>query len=54
MAAALVVLIDALMSQWVRQFAPEKPLLGFGAIVTLVAVCIVTARYSAETVGDVY
>jgi uncharacterized membrane protein (DUF373 family) len=45
---ALVVLISELMGLWFREYAPEKVLLGLGVIVTLVALRIVTARYSPE------
>lgn len=45
---ALVVLISELMGLWFREYAPEKVLLGLGVIVTLVALRIVTARYSPD------
>ena len=45
---ALVVLISELMGLWFREYAPEKVLLGLGVIVTLVALRIVTARFSPE------
>jgi uncharacterized membrane protein (DUF373 family) len=45
---ALVVLIGELMGLWFREYAPEKVLLGVGVIVALVALRIVTARFSPE------
>ena len=45
---ALVVLIGELMGLWFREYAPEKVLLGLGVIVTLVALRIVTAKFSPE------
>ncbi len=48
---ALVVLIGELMGLWFREYAPEKVLLGLGVIVTLVALRIVTARFSPEPHG---
>ena len=45
---ALVVLISELMGLWFREYAPEKVLLGLGVIVALVALRIVTARFSPE------
>lgn len=45
---ALVVLISELMGLWFREYAPEKVLLGLGVIITLVALRIVTARYSPD------
>jgi uncharacterized membrane protein (DUF373 family) len=45
---ALVVLIGELMGLWFKEYAPEKVLLGLGVIVTLVALRIVTARFSPE------
>jgi uncharacterized membrane protein (DUF373 family) len=45
---ALVVLIGELMGLWFREYAPEKVLLGMGVIVTLVALRIVTMRFSPE------
>jgi uncharacterized membrane protein (DUF373 family) len=45
---ALVVLISELMGLWFREYAPEKVLLGLGVIVTLVALRIVTAKFSPE------
>ncbi len=45
---ALVVLISELMGLWFREYSPEKVLLGLGVIITLVALRIVTARYSPE------
>lgn len=45
---ALVVLIGELMGLWFREYAPEKVLLGLGVIITLVALRIVTARFSPE------
>lgn len=48
---ALVVLIGELMGLWFREYAPEKVLLGLGVIVTLVALRIVTARFSPEAHG---
>jgi uncharacterized membrane protein (DUF373 family) len=45
---ALVVLIGELMGLWFREYAPEKVLLGLGVIIALVALRIVTARYSPE------
>ncbi len=49
---ALVVLIGELMGLWFREYAPEKVLLGLGVIVTLVALRIVTARYSPDSPRD--
>ena len=49
---ALVVLIGELMGLWFREYAPEKVLLGLAVIVTLVALRIVTARFSPDTAGD--
>jgi len=49
---ALVVLIGELMGLWFREYAPEKVLLGLAVIVTLVALRIVTARFSPDTTGD--
>jgi len=49
---ALVVLIGELMGLWFKEYAPEKVLLGLGVIVTLVALRIVTARFSPETASD--
>jgi uncharacterized membrane protein (DUF373 family) len=46
---ALVVLIGELMGLWFREYAPEKVLLGLGVIATLVALRIVTARFSPES-----
>ena len=48
---ALVVLIGELMGLWFKEYAPEKVLLGLGVIVTLVALRIVTARFSPERGG---
>jgi len=48
---ALVVLIGELMGLWFREYAPEKVLLGLGVIITLVALRILTARFSPETRG---
>jgi len=45
---ALVVLIGELMGLWFREYAPEKVLLGLGVILALVALRIVTARFSSE------
>jgi uncharacterized membrane protein (DUF373 family) len=45
---ALVVLIGELMGLWFREYAPEKVVLGMGVIVTLVALRIVTMRFSPE------
>jgi uncharacterized membrane protein (DUF373 family) len=45
---ALVVLIGELMGLWFREYAPEKVLLGLGVIITLVALRIITARFSPE------
>lgn len=45
---ALVVLIGELMGLWFREYAPEKVLLGVGVIVVLVALRIVTAKFSPE------
>lgn len=47
---ALVVLISELMGLWFREYAPEKVLLGLGVIVTLVALRIVTMRFSPEPI----
>ncbi len=49
---ALVVLIGELMGLWFKEYAPEKVLLGLGVIVTLVALRIVTARFSPERGGE--
>ncbi|MGA9033419.1 MAG: phosphate-starvation-inducible PsiE family protein [Sulfuricaulis sp.] len=49
---ALVVLIGELMGLWFKEYAPEKVLLGLGVIVTLVALRIVTARFSPERSGE--
>jgi uncharacterized membrane protein (DUF373 family) len=46
--AALVVLIGELIGLWFKEYAADKVLLGMGVIVTLVALRIVTARYSPE------
>lgn len=48
----LVVLIGELMGLWFREYAPEKVLLAIGVIVTLVALRIVTARFSPESATD--
>jgi uncharacterized membrane protein (DUF373 family) len=45
---ALVVLIGELMGLWFREYAPDKVLLGLGVIITLVALRIVTTRFSPE------
>jgi uncharacterized membrane protein (DUF373 family) len=45
---ALVVLISELMGLWFRELAPEKVLLGLGVIATLVALRIVTTKFSPE------
>jgi uncharacterized membrane protein (DUF373 family) len=45
---ALVVLIGELMGIWFREHVPEKVLLGVGVIVVLVALRIVTAKFSPE------
>jgi uncharacterized membrane protein (DUF373 family) len=45
---ALVMLIGELMGLWFREYAPEKVLLALGVIITLVALRILTARYSPE------
>lgn len=45
---ALVVLIGELMGLWFREYSPEKVLLGVGVIGTLVALRIVTAKFSPE------
>lgn len=45
---ALVVLIGELMGLWFREYAPEKVILGLGVIGVLVALRIVTARFSPE------
>jgi len=49
---ALVVLISELMGLWFREYAPEKVLLGLGVIVTLVALRIVTAKFSPESTAS--
>jgi uncharacterized membrane protein (DUF373 family) len=49
---ALVVLIGELMGLWFKEYAPEKVLLGLGVIITLVALRIVTARFSPEAASD--
>jgi len=49
---ALVVLIGELMGLWFKEYAPEKVLLGLAVIVTLVALRIVTARFSPEAASD--
>jgi uncharacterized membrane protein (DUF373 family) len=46
--AALVVLISELIGLWFKEYTANKVLLGLGVIVTLVALRIVTARYSPE------
>jgi hypothetical protein len=43
-----VVLIGELIGLWFREYASERILLGLGVIITLVALRIVTARYSSE------
>ncbi len=43
---ALVVLISELMGLWFREYAPEKVLLAIGVIFALVALRIVTAKFS--------
>ena len=48
---ALVVLIVELMGLWFREYAPEKVLLGLGVIIALVALRLVTARFSPEWQG---
>ena len=48
---ALVVLIGELLGLWFREYAPEKVLLGLGVIIALVALRIVTARFSPEPPG---
>lgn len=45
---ALVVLIGELIGLWFKQYAPDKVLLGLIVIVTLVALRIITARFSPE------
>ncbi len=40
------------MGLWFKEYAPEKVLLGLAVIVTLVALRIVTARFSPEAVSD--
>ena len=45
---ALVVLIGELMGLWFREYAPEKVLLGVGVVIALVALRIVTAKFSPE------
>jgi uncharacterized membrane protein (DUF373 family) len=49
---ALVVLIGELMGLWFREYAPEKVLLGLGVIIALVALRIVTARFSPDPPGS--
>lgn len=49
---ALVVLIGELMGLWFREYAPEKVLLGLVVIIALVALRIVTARFSPERGGE--
>ena len=51
---ALVVLIGELMGLWFREYSPEKVMLGLGVIVALVALRIVTARFSPETTGEAH
>lgn len=48
---ALVVLIGELMGLWFRKYAPEKVLLGLGAIIALVMLRIVTAKFSPKPHG---
>ena len=48
---ALVVLIGELMGLWFREYAPEKVLLGLGVIIALVALRLVTARFSPDSQG---
>ncbi|MEW6331101.1 MAG: phosphate-starvation-inducible PsiE family protein [Pseudomonadota bacterium] len=50
---ALVVLIGELMGLWFREYAPQKVVLGLGVIVALVALRIVTVRFSPEAAGEV-
>lgn len=45
---ALVVLIGELMGLWFREYAPEKVLLGLGVIGALIALRIVTTKFSPE------
>jgi len=47
---ALVVLISELMGIWFKEYIPEKVLLGLGVIVVLVALRIVTAKFSPESI----
>ena len=47
---ALVVLIGELMGLWFKDYTPEKVFLGLLVIVSLVALRIVTARHSPESV----
>jgi len=49
---ALVMLIGELMGLWFREYAPEKVLLALGVIITLVALRILTARYSPEDLSQ--
>jgi uncharacterized membrane protein (DUF373 family) len=46
--AALVVLIGELIALWFKEYAAEKVVLGLGVIVTLVALRIVTSRFSPD------
>jgi len=47
---ALVVLIGELIGLWFKEYIPEKVLLGLGVIVVLVALRIVTAKFSPESI----
>lgn len=47
----IVVLITELMGLWFKEYTPEQVLLSLGVIVTLVALRIITARYSPTLHG---
>jgi uncharacterized membrane protein (DUF373 family) len=49
---ALVVLIGELMGLWFKEYSSGKVFLGTGVIAILVALRIVTTRFSPETAGD--
>ncbi len=48
---ALVVLIGELIGLWFKEYDPKKVLLGLGVIVVLVALRIMTAKFSPESMG---
>jgi uncharacterized membrane protein (DUF373 family) len=47
---ALVVLIGESMGLWFKEYDPEKVVLGIGVIVALVALRIITAKFSPESI----